>query len=229
MTKKLIFLVLALMSSAHAGSISKAVASLPDVPAPPQGETDWVAQSMRMNGLPMTIQTLVSRSVPGDVIHFYESWAKRSGAQTRQWHTRDSQVLSIRAASYLVTIELQRVVDGSQGTIVTSSPPEKERLTAATAFAYPSSWRVANLQQYEDDGKETEHITFTSAQAAMTEAQAVLKMFAANGWTVISKRSSGVNDFLVELQRNAELARIVITNDADRRANTFITVLWSKG
>jgi hypothetical protein len=229
MIKTLACLWFALMSTAHAGAISKAVASLPNLPVPPQGETEWVARSMRMNGLPMTIQTLVSRSLPDDVIHFYESWAKQGNAQTRQWHTRDAEVLSIRAPSYLVTIELQRVVGGSQGTIVTSPPPEKVKLTATTAFPHPTSWRVANLQQYEDDGKETEHITFTSAHGPMTEARDVLAILAANGWTLVSKRSSDGNNFLAELQRDAELARVVIASDTDRRANTLVAVLWSKG
>lgn len=230
MIKTLACLSLALSGAAHAGSIAKAVASLPDLPVPPQGETEWVARSMRMNGLPMTIQTLVSRSAPSEVIHFYESWAKhQNSAQTRQWHTRDAQVLSIRAASYLATVELRRVVGGSQGTIVISSPPEKSSLMTSTQFPHPSSWRVANLQQYEDDGKETEHITFTSTHEPANEAQVILEMLAASGWTLINKDAARVHDVLLEWQRNAELARVVVTSGTDHRANTLITVLWSKG
>jgi hypothetical protein len=230
MMKVLACLWLVAMSSAHASSLSKAVAAFPDLPRPLQGETQWVARSMRMNGLPMTIQSLTSRSVPSEVIHFYQSWAtQRGGAQTRRWRTHDSEVLSIRAASYLVTIELRQVVSGSQGTIVMSSPPEKAMLNTVTEFPHPTSWRVANLQQYEDDGKETEHITFTSVHVPASEAQAIMEMLAANGWILISKHSSRVNDFSAELQRNTELARVVITSGTDHLANTLVTVLWSKG
>lgn len=230
MIKALPCLLVAFMSTVHAGAISKAVASLPALPAPPQGMTEWVARSMRMNGLPMTIQMLVSRSVPDNVIHFYESWAKhQDGVQTRQWHTRNTQVLSIRAASYLATIELRRVVDGSQGTIVISSPPEKSSPMTSTQFPHPDSWRIANLQQYEDNGKDTEHITFTSAREPQSEAQTILQLLAARGWTLIDKNAVGVNEVSLELQRNAELARVVVNHGTDHHANSLITILWSKG
>jgi len=230
MMKVLACLWLVAISTAHGSSLAKAVAAFPDLPTPPQGETQWIARSMRMNGLPMTIQSLVSRSVPSEVIQFYQSWAmQEGGSQTRQWHTHDNEVLSIRAVSYLVTIELQQVVSGSQGTIVISSPPERARLNTATEFPHPSYWRVANLQQYEDDGKETEHITFTSTHMPESEAQAIMEMLASNGWILISEHSSSANDFSVELQRNTQFARVVITSRVDQRANTLVTVLWSKG
>jgi hypothetical protein len=218
------------MSAAHAGSISRAVSAFPDFPSPPQGEIQWVARSMRMNGLPMTIQTIVSRNTPSEVIHFFESWASgETGVKTRRWHTRESEVLSIRARSYLATIELEHVVNGTQGTIVTSSPPEKATLNTSTEFPHPSSWRIANLQQYEDYGKETEHITYTCGHSLVSEAQAMIGVFASSGWTLINKSSASADEVTLEAQRNAQLAQVVITSDKTHRANAVATVLWSKG
>ncbi len=226
----LIFLLLTTI--AHAGPISRAAAKLPELPPPPQGETQWIAQSMRMNGLPMTIKALYSRATADEVFYFYESWAKRAGdMQTRRWHTNQSELLSIRANSFMTTIEVRRVISGTQGTIVTSAPPDSTALKAETDFAHPTSWRVANLQQYDDDGKEAEHITFTSARAPIAEAQAIEELFAATGWALLSERTAhaSANGYVVEAQRAAEQARVVISQDGGHRATTLITVVWSKG
>jgi hypothetical protein len=221
---------LLVMNAAHAGAIARAVEKFPDLPAPPQGEAQWIARSMRMNGLPMTIQVLYSHSTPDEVVHFYESWAKHvSGAQTKRSHTHDTEILSIRSNSFLITLELQQVVTGTQGTIVTSSPPERATLSTKTDFPHPMSWRVANLQQYDDAGKETEHITFTSAQGPAHDAQIIADLLASSGWTLVNERASSANAFLVEAQHDAELARIVITSDVDHRVSSLVTVLWSKG
>jgi len=218
------------MHPAHAGSIARAVATLPDVPAPPQGESQWIARAMRMNGLPMTIQALYSHEGPGDLVHFYESWAKQvSGAQTKRSRTRDAEMLSIRSSSFLITIELHPVITGTQGTIATSAPPEKATLSTTTDFPHPKSWRVANLQEYDDAGKETEHITFTSEQGPAHDAQAIADLLGSSGWILVNEHASSANNFLVEAQRNAELARIVITGDVEHRVNSLVTVVWSKG
>src|SRR5690242_18594687 len=120
MSKALLCLWLMFASAANAGTISRAVAAFPELPAPPRGEVHWIAKSMRMNGLPMTIQLVAARDAPIELIHFYESWARREGTlRSRRWRTHDTEVLSIRAASYLITMELRQVVNGTQGTIVT--------------------------------------------------------------------------------------------------------------
>jgi hypothetical protein len=230
MKSRLICVWLLVMNAAHAGSIARAVEKFPDLPAPPQGEMQWVARSMRMNGLPMTIQALYSHSAPDEVVHFYESWATHvSGAQTKRSHTHDVEMLSIRSNSFLITLELRHVITGTQGTIVTSSPPERATMSTKTKFPHPTSWRVANLQQYDDAGKETEHITFTSEQAPAHDAQAIAELLASSGWTLVNEHASNAYEFLVEAQHDAELARVVITNDVDHRVNSLVTVLWSKG
>lgn len=221
-----------LATSVHAGPISRATAKLPELPPPPQGETQWIAQSMRMNGLPMTIKAVYSHAMPDEVVYFYESWAKRAGdIQTRRWHTNQSELLSIRADSFMTTIEVQRVVSGTQGTIVTSAPPNSTAFKTETEFPHPATWRVANLQQYEDEGKEAEHITFTSRRAPIAEAQAIGALFVASGWALLNQQAAraSANSYVVEAQRSAEQARVLISQDGGHRSTTLITVVWSKG
>jgi hypothetical protein len=226
----LAFLMLLAGVTVHAASISEAVARFPELPTPPQTQLQWIARGMRMNGLPMTIQALYSHQRADALFLFYESWAKQAkGMQTRQWRTRESQVLSIKTDSSLTTIELQQSVQGAQGTIVTSLPPQNSPLITKTDFPHPTSWRIANLQQYEDEGKETEHITFTATRESVSEARAISELLEANGWHLVNRQTSRGDLYVLEAQLETEQARIVIAYDGDRRATTLVTVLWNKG
>jgi hypothetical protein len=225
-------LLFLLIGTAHAGSISRAAARLPDAPAPPFGQVNWIAESMRMNGLPMTIKAVYAQSSVEELFYFYESWSKQlPDAQTRRWHTASSEVLSIKAANSLITIEVERALRGAQGTIVTTAPIERAALVKDTSFPHPSSLEVANLQQYEDDGREAEHIIFTSSRAPFLETQAMAGVLDAQGWTIVGEHPSetATQSYVIEAQRNAEQARITIAPDRSRRTSTMITVIWRKG
>ncbi len=62
-TSALLLILLAL--PANAERLIRTAANLPDLAAPPQGSAQWIARSMRMNGLPMTLKAFESRLSPG--------------------------------------------------------------------------------------------------------------------------------------------------------------------
>src|SRR5437868_152679 len=114
-----------LFTDAHAGALTRLTAALPEIPDPPQGEAFWVAPSMRMNGLPMTIRGFQSLRRPDEVLAFYES--QTYGARTSE-HRRSSRgewlLLSIRSPRHLITVRSRARIGGSEGTITVSARPE---------------------------------------------------------------------------------------------------------
>jgi hypothetical protein len=225
-------LLFLMIGTAHAGSIARAAARLPDVPAPPRGQVNWIAESMRMNGLPMTIKAVYAQSSIDELLHFYETWSKQlTDAQTRRRHTANTEVLSIKAEDSLITIEVARTLRGAQGTIVTTAPIEQASLIKDTSFPHPPSLQVANLQQYEDAGREAEHITFTSSRTPFIEAQAIASVLDSHGWTVLAQHpaETALQMYVIEAQRNTEQARIMVAPDRSQRTYTMITVIWRKG
>lgn len=221
----------ALMPMANAGALAKVTAALPDVPAPPQGEVQWVARSMRMNGLPMTLKTFQSRLDPEHVLNHYESIAGRWGRnEYRRSTVNGNRLLSIRSARYHITVEARGTVRGCEGTITVSTPPEQSAAAVRTAFPHPPTARIVSRQEYEDDGIEAEHLSLSSARSATVEAQAFVTLLQREGWQIV--RHQGMQEHfrgvLIEAQRGAQQALLTLQPDRSRPSATAIVVVWRK-
>jgi hypothetical protein len=219
------------MGSASAGALARLTADLPDVPAPPQGAVHWVAQSMRLNGMPMTVKTFESRLVPDDLFTHYQGLANRWGRnEYRRARRGGADTLSIRSRDYLITIEARRSIGGSEGTITVSKPPERIRSTVTTRFPYPTTARLVNCQEYEDDGIEAEHLSFGSQRTPSMEARAFVESLTRAGWQILRQQSmqSRAQGVVIEAQRGAHLAHVTLQPDQSRLAQTSIIVIWRK-
>ena len=89
------------VSNACAGELAALTAHLPRLNAPPDGNMQWVARSMRLNGLPMTVQTFTSRRSVDEIFSFYQSeWRGRSLAECTRTHKLDRNILGIKTADH---------------------------------------------------------------------------------------------------------------------------------
>ena len=216
---------------AHAGVVARATASLPDLPAPPQGAAQWVAPSMRMNGLPMTLKAFESRLEPDAVYAYYESIAHRWGhSEFRRVGQGSRQRLSIRTGDHLITVEAAPTTRGSRGTITVSQPPEKiKAMTAQSRFPRPASTRLVNWQEYDDAGIESEHLSLVSARSIAVEAAAFNNALLGDGWQIVrhdpQQESRGT---VIEAQRGAEMALLTFQRDRSTPATTAIVIVWRK-
>ena len=221
----------ALMPMANAGALAKLTASLPDLPAPPQGEVQWVARSMRMNGLPMTLKTFQSRLDPEQVLNHYESIAGRWGRnEYRRSTVNRNRVLSIRSARYQITVESRATVGGCEGTITVSTPPERVAAAMRTAFPHPPTTHIVSRQEYEDDGIEAEHLSLASQRSASVEAQAFATALQRDGWQIVRHQGmhEHVRGVVIEAQRGAQQALLTLQPDRSRLSATAIVVVWRK-
>jgi hypothetical protein len=222
--------LLVVAQTANAGALARITAALPDVPAPPQGSVHWVARSMRLNGLPMTLRTFESRLAPAALFNYYEGQAQRWGHNELRRETRGAQqLLSIRSPRYLITIEAIASVAGSEGTILVSDPPERIRPVLVSRFPHPATARLVNCQEYEDDGIAAEHLSFASTRAPRSEAQSFVEELTRAGWQVLrhapTQKARGV---IIEAQRGAQLASVTLAPDQSRLAATSVVVVWRK-
>lgn len=205
--------------------------SLPDLNAPPQGSTQWIARNMRMNGLPMTLKAFNSRLSPAGVLAYYESQLKTSSShETRRMMKSPWQVLMFRSHAHFITVHARATIGGSEGTILVSPALDPAALHVRTDFPRPSTARIVNLQQYDDAGMQSEHISLSSGRTPFVEAQAFSQLLTRDGWTLISTRPTHETHrgFVLEAQREAEHALLVIIPDMARPASTAIVVTWKK-
>ena len=215
---------------AGAGSLARLTSRLPDVPAPPQGSVQWVAQSMRINGLPLTLKTFESRLSPGELFNYYERIAARWGhSEFRRSHMRQAQLLSIRGPDHAITVEATATVSGCTGTITVSGLPELRQTAADSAFPRPATARLVNWQEYDDDGIESEHLSLASSRAVAVEAAAFVSELSRAGWQVIREQSMQTSrGKIIEAQRGAQQALITLQSDRSHAAATAIVVVWRK-
>lgn len=205
--------------------------ALPDLAAPPHGSAQWIARSMRMNGLPMTLKAFESRLSPDAVLAHYESELKTSGSHdVRRGVNSPWQVLMVRSHDHFITVHARSNSSGSEGTILVSPALDPMALKLQTDFPRPSTTHIVNLQQYDDAGMRSEHISLSSERAPLTEAQAFSQLLITSGWSIIDTRPTleSYRGFVLEAQRQAEHAVLVIMPDAARPATTAIVVTWKK-
>jgi hypothetical protein len=204
---------------------------LPDIAAPPQGEATWIAQRMRLNGLPMSLKSFRSHLQSDAVFQHYEAWARGRGT----WEVRRSQqpgwqILSLKSRQYFITIQARETSAGAEGTITVSTPPSEARTSIDTEFPTPRSALIVNLQQYDDVGLASEHISLTSSRSVHIEAQAFAQLLERAGWQIVrDQRSVEVKrGHVLEAQRGAEHALLTLLPDHHHPAKTAIIIVWRK-
>ncbi len=228
---RVLLLLLLLSGPAGAGALSRLTADLPDLPAPPQGSVQWVAPSMRMNGLPMTLKTFESRLAPEDVFQFYERLAHRWGhSEFRRSNRREQRSLSIRTHDHLISVEAIATVSGSSGTLVVSVLPERASAAASSRFPRPATARLVNLQEYEDEGIASEHLSLSSPRSVAVETAAFSDVLTREGWQILRRQptQATARGMVIEAQRGAELALLTLQPDRSQAAATAIVVVWRK-
>lgn len=222
--------VLAAMSLAvHASSLSEATDALPEIAAPPGGQAFWIARSMRLNGVPMTMKSFSTSTNASEVLNHYERELRQSSDQsTRRSRNGGWDVLSVLASTYFVTVRARNTVRGSEGTIAVSRPLQHSRASHATRFPHPQIARVVNLQQYDDDGIEAEHISLVSSRSVSMLARDFTDSLTRDGWQLLRSESSAKRGgHVIEAQKAAALAFIHIQR-RERGADSAITVVWRK-
>lgn len=220
-----------LMASSFAGNDAR-TAALPDIAAPPLGEAHWVAERIRLNGLPMSIKTFVSGLNVDDLFRYYESWGRSHGMKDTQRSSRaEWRVLALRSMRHLVSIQARATIRGSEGTITVSPMLEAVRPSLTTRFPYPRSVRLVGVQEYQDGGLASEHLSMISARGVSAEARAFAEVLLLNGWQLARNgpASTILRGHVIEAQRGAEQA--VLTLQPDQTGSTTATVIlitWKK-
>lgn len=224
-------LLIMICVTADAGTLARITGPLPQVPQPPQGEAQWIAKSMRMNGLPMTLQSFQSRLKPDELLSYYESQAYRWGhSEHRRSMNRDWQLLGIKTSQHYITVQARATISGSEGTITVSPAPERATARVASDFPRPGTVRIVSLQEYEDAGVESEHLSLSSPRAVMVEAQAFTQVLTRAGWQVIRQgpMQETVRGVVIEAQRGAQQALLTLQPDHAYPSLTAIVIAWRK-
>ena len=218
-------------SCANAEAVARLAASFPDIGPPPHGEVRWIARSMRFNGMPMTLKVIQTRLSPADLFIFYEtSMRGQTGNEFRRSTMGEWQLLSIKSSHYHATIQVRPVIAGSEGTIAVTLPPERGIPKLSSEFPRPLTTRIVSLQEYDDAGVESEHISLSSRRAVTTEARAFQQELERAGWKIGKQQAtrSASRGVVIEAQHGAQQALLTLLPDETHPSTTAIIIVWRK-
>jgi hypothetical protein len=219
------------ISTAHAAvaDFTRITRALTDVAPPPQSNSEWIAKSMRLNGLPMTLKSFQSRLTPERVCQHFESLKSQSTVETFRVRSGEWLTLAIRSRHELITIQMRATISGSEGTIAVTPRIELARLQVDTTFPRPPSATVVNLQEYDDDGVEAEHISLTSVRSVTTEADAFAQRLRRDDWQIVRDQTahSVTSARTLEVQKGAQHALLTLMRNATQ-PGTAIVIVWRK-
>lgn len=217
-------------ATANGGAIERSTSALPDLGPPPQGEAQWIARSMRHNGLPMTLKAFRSRLSADEVLEHYARFGNGSARESMRSRQGEWQVLAIKDARCFITIQARDSAPGSVGMIAVTSDPANIAASIATRFPLPRSMHIVNLQQYEDEGEQSEHISLISAKAPHVEAENCARLLSRDGWQLLQDAPARTIErgYLIEAQKGAEHARLTFMPDQSGSGVTAIIIVWRK-
>jgi hypothetical protein len=139
-------------------------------------------------------------------------------------------MLALKDGDSFVTIQARDAAPGSIGTIAVTANPGKIATALHTRFPLPPSLRVVNLQQYDDDGNESEHLSLVSSRAPHVEAATCARLLGREGWLIIydapARAIAGAH--VIEAQKGAEHTRLTFLPDRSRGGGTAAIVIWRK-
>lgn len=183
-----------------------------------------------MNGLPMTLKTFQSKLSPDELFNYYESQAyRREHSEYRRAKHRDWQLLGIKSSRHYITVQARATTSGSEGTIAVSPVLTRASAVIASRFPRPKTARLLSLQEYEDAGTESEHLSLSSPRAVAIEAAAFSQELTRDGWQVIRQQPmQKTRGVVVEAQRGAQQALLTLQRDHAQPSITAIVIVWRK-
>jgi hypothetical protein len=214
-------------TAALASDFTRTTRSLTELPAPPQGHSEWIARSMRMNGLPMTIKSFRSRLSADALCKHYAASGPRQHVATQQTRNGEWWVLSMSTRNELTTIQARDTVAGSEGTITVSPSLDAAQLHVDTTFPRPSSTAIVNLQEYDDAGVEAEFISLSSMRSVTVESRSFVDKLHRDGWQVQQRPAQPGSGQIIEAQKGAQHALLNLMRNR-AQPGTAIVVVWKK-
>ena len=212
-----------------------AVEPWPEVPMPPKAKVEWIAPSLRINGIPTRVMQFESRASRTEIVDYYRTtW---SGGAEHKPSVRPVGQLTVVGQThgpYLMTIE---VADGPRGTshglisvarVLGSSVDRNPGVLPLLGGAH-----LVSVVESDDPGKRSRQMVVVSPQAPATVTDFYRASFVNAGWREVQSTDAPgaagrpAGSFLVFAQGDSEL-QLSIVESRNRRGSAVLANLVTK-
>ena len=161
--------------------------SWPDVPLPPKSNTQWIAQSERVNGVPTRVMQFQSSEGRAGIVQYYNSyWSGGYEHKPAVHELPDGTVIGQMHGPYLMTVKVQ---DSERGT-------SKGVIAVAEVLGHPINRdpgdlpmmpgaHVISVVESDDPGKHSRLLTLVAPQPPTSVSQFYQSSLANAGWAQV--------------------------------------------
>jgi len=217
----------------------RAAEAWPEMPAPPKAKVQWIAQNMRVNGIPTRVWQFQSRASRQEVIAYYTAYWSGDGAggydhKPSVHALGDATVIGQVHGPYLMNVKIE---DGpkssSKGLIsvaqVLGSKPDHD---PGQVPLMPGG-HVVSVVESSDPGKQSRQVLILTPQPLASVIQFYRASFLNGGWKQVQgdaqpRRIGRVStSFAVFAREDAEM-QLSMVDSAQGRGSTLLANLVTK-
>ncbi len=193
----------------------KAMPPCPEFPVPHVGQLQWVAENIRMNGVPMQIKELTTEQTPQQVIAFYKRRWGDVPPYFHEYEVAGMPVIATLRGGCFYTVQVQADGRGAKALLgVTTKPGPGETKAAGAGFPNMNGSKILNDIDHFDTGKTGRTILLTNSYSPDANLNFYRRTMADDGWTAVIDRpvegSKGISHVLV-MKRGYHEANLTIT------------------
>ena len=187
----------------------------PEFPIPPIGQAQWVAENMRMNGMPMQIKELTTEQTPQQVIAFYKQRWSDAPPFFHEYEVGGMPAIATLRSGCFYTVQVMPYGRGAKALLGVSTKPDGGQLKAPGAgFPNMAGSTILNDIDHYDSGKTGRTIMLTNTYSPDANLNFYRRTMADDGWSAIMDRqvggSKGISYVLV-LKRGYHEANLTIS------------------
>lgn len=187
----------------------------PEFPTPHVGQLQWVAENMRLNGVPMQIKELTTEQTPQQVLAFYKRRWGDSPPYFHEYEVSGMPVIATLRNGCFYTVQVQSYGRGAKALLGISTKPEGGQFKAPGAgFPNMAGSKVLNDIDHFDAGKTGRTILLTNSYSPDANLNFYRRTLADDGWSAVIDRpvegNKGISHVLV-LKRGYHEANLTIS------------------
>lgn len=186
----------------------------PEFPVPHVGQLQWIAENIRMNGVPMQIKELTTEQTPQQVLAFYKRRWGEAPPYFHEYEVAGMPTIATLRSGCFYTVQVQAHGRGAKALLGVTTRPDGPVKAAGTGFPNMAGSKVLNDIDHYDTGKTGRTILLTNGYSADANLNFYRRAMSDDGWTAVIDRpvegSRGISHVLV-MKRGYREANLTIS------------------
>lgn len=203
---------------------SASFAGWPDIPAPPGSRIESIGENVRLNGVPMRMQRVLSMGKAGEIVQFYR---KALGPRLAEETLPDGRLLSQGRGDYFLTVRVKRLGPSLTETLVSVSDARAAQNAAGRplGFQLPSNSELLSDMESTDNGKMSRQLVFLNGHSVQSNVDSITKILGSRGYRPQTEGArKSINESVLMFGGNQREARLVVVRK-DGNSNVVLTTV----